>query len=79
MEIIATKFNKNYYCKNNHIHIFTSKIVTKSQISYALDNKTTYRKYLGLKIKKIKKYNMHRESLMPADRAHIIDVLYSKS
>ena len=79
LKIIAAKFNKNYYCKNNHIHIFTAKPLNTNQISYAINNITTYRTYFGMKIKKIKKYNIRRASLMPADRALIINLLYSKT
>jgi hypothetical protein len=79
MHILAEKFNKNYYCKNNHLHIFTPKTFDKEQIDYAF-NGVTRKKYLfGLIKKRIKKYRIHRESYQERDYLFLKKLLNSKN
>lgn len=75
MKFIAEKFGKNYYKKDNNLHIFTSKTFSKEQIEYALKGKTK-RKYLfGLLRKPIKKFNINRQSLLETDYNYIKSLL----
>ena len=75
MELIANKFGKNYYCKNNHIHLFTPKKLNQEQIDFALKNKTKKRYLFGLIKKRIKKYRLKRVSLQEADLIFIKKIL----
>lgn len=73
LKFLAEKFNKNYYCKNEHLHIFTTKEFSKDQINYGLLNKKYDYKVLGIKFNKYKKFKLKLHSLMPQDRAFIIN------
>ncbi len=75
MEIIAEKFGKNYYYKNNNIHLFTNKTFEKDQINYALKGKNKKKYLFGLIKKKIKEFNINRESLLQKDFDHIKSLL----
>jgi hypothetical protein len=75
MELIATKFGKNYYCKNNHIHVFTNKKLNPEQINFALKNKNIKRYIFGLIKKRIKKFRVKRVSLQEADHLLIKKIL----
>lgn len=77
MEIIAKKFNKNYYCKDNHLHIFTTKTFDSNQIKYALKGITCKRYLFGLIKKRIKKYKISRESLQANDYLLLKKILNS--
>lgn len=78
LALIAKKFNKNYYCKLGHIHIFTPIQFSKEQINYALLNKEYEYKIFGIKVNKYKKFRLNYPSLMPQDRAHIVKKLNIK-
>ncbi|RRQ46746.1 class I SAM-dependent methyltransferase [Chryseobacterium sp. SC28] len=75
LELIAKKFNKNYYRKNN-IHIYTTKTFTTEQIDYALKDQEVKKVFFGLKKKKIKKFNIKRESYQDRDYLKIKEILY---
>ncbi len=70
MQLIAEKFNKNYYNKNGHLHIFTTKVFTEEQISYGINNIFIQRNIFGIK-KLIKKFRNNRTQLQNHDY-HII-------
>ncbi|HSD15414.1 MAG TPA: class I SAM-dependent methyltransferase [Flavobacterium sp.] len=67
MEIIAKRFNKNYYRRNGNIHIFTNKKLTnfkpKSSKSF---------------LSKLFEKKVRRESLTPKDYQYIKDFLNKK-
>lgn len=77
MKIIAEKFNKNYYCKDNHLHIFTPKTFDSSQIGYAIKGKTRKKYLFGLIKKRNKKYKIIRESLQASDYQFLKKMLNS--
>lgn len=77
MQLIAEKFNKNYYCRNGNIHVFTAKPLTDAQINYAINNKKKQRYFFGLLKKKIH-YKIERESLLQRDYDYIKGLLNSK-
>lgn len=74
MEIIAKKFNKNYYCRNQYIHVFTSKKLTDSQIDYAFNNNPIHKKHFWSKGKE-QKIEIQRESLLLTDYQYIKNLL----
>lgn len=74
MEILAEKFNKNYYCRNQNIHIFCSKKLTDSQIDYAFNKNPKRKKHFWSKGKR-QKIEIVRESLTPIDYQYIKDLL----
>jgi hypothetical protein len=79
MEILAQKFNLNYYCKDNFIHIFTKKEFNKEQIDYAIKGIDKYKYLFGLlKVKLYKKFRVNRESLQDADYKLIKSKLHHK-
>jgi phage pi2 protein 07 len=67
MEFLAKKFNKNYYSKNNNLHVFTNKTLNNEQLDFAFRNISKKRYLFGLIKKKIKKFNIHRETLLQKD------------
>ncbi len=78
MEIIAKKFNKNYYCKNDNIHIFTNKILNNEQLNF-YDNLVYFKsKYFGLKKRKYIKHRVERESYQQRDYEKIKKILNQK-
>ena len=77
MQIIAAKFGKNYYCKDNHLHIFTPKTFDKEQINFAIKGITRKRYLFGLIKKRIKKYRIRRESLQEKDYLFLKKMLNS--
>lgn len=74
MELIAEKFNKNYYCRNHNIHVFTSKKLTNLQVDFAFNNNPKHKKYFWSKGRR-QKYEVQRESLTPSDYQYIKDLL----
>ena len=77
MQIIADKFNKNYYCKDNNLHIFTPKIFNKSQINFAFVGITKKSYLFGLLKKNIKKYRIKRQSFQERDYLFLKKILNS--
>lgn len=77
LKIIADRFGKKYYRKEN-IHIFTNKIFTKEQISLALDPSPSP-SLLSFWKKKSKKYKIPRESYQHRDYLHIKEILRKNS
>lgn len=64
MQLIADKFNKNYYCRSGNIHIFTNKQLTNFKEKAP---KSIVQKLFSKKVKK--------ESLTPKDFQYIKDIL----
>jgi hypothetical protein len=64
MEIIAEKFNKNYYCRDGNIHIFTNKKIPnfKKKLPKSFISKLFYKK-------------RKKESLTPKDYKYIQSIL----
>jgi Methyltransferase domain len=79
MEIIAKKFNKNYYCKNGNIHIFSKDIIDQDKIDLAINNITKKKYFFGLLKKRIHKKLINRDSLQQNDFHYIKNSLNSKS
>jgi len=80
MEIIAKKFNKNYYQKSRTTHIFTSKKLSQHQIDCDLKEYTIKKKYWGLKTKIIEKdINIEKESLLDSDYQFIKNIINKKN
>ncbi|WP_395059847.1 class I SAM-dependent methyltransferase [Flavobacterium sp.] len=77
MQLIAEKFGKNYYCKNKHIHIFTTKNLDTDQIDYALNDISIKRHFFGLIKKRVKKYRKFRESYQYNDYLFLKKILNS--
>lgn len=77
LKIIAEKFGKNYYRKDNY-HIFTPLKFSKEQIDYAFNNVTEYKSFFGLKEKKLE-FRIHRESLLEKDYMLIQGFLIANS
>ena len=75
MAIIAKHFNKNYYCKNGNLHIFTTKNLSKNQIKYGI-NEIKKLKFFFNFIKK-KKFKIKRKSLLETDYNYIKKMLNS--
>ncbi len=73
LRIIAEKFGKNYYRKDN-LHIFTPKNLTGEQIDFAIHNVRTKKNIFG-KIKDIEAYNIQRESYQHRDYLKIKEIL----
>ena len=72
MQLIAKKFNKNYYRRNHNIHVFTSKTLQQPQIDFAFRKR--HKKILGYKIEKINQA-IQRESLTQVDYEYIKSIL----
>ena len=66
MEIIAEKFNKNYYCYKKNLHIFTDKKFSVDQIDFAFNDVRKRKSYFGFKKERLN-FNIHRESLLVSD------------
>lgn len=77
MEIIAEKFNKHYYCRHKHLHVFSSKRLDAAQVDFAFRNITKKRYLFGL-IKKRIKFNPDKTSLLDSDYQYIKNLLNSK-
>lgn len=75
MQLIAKHFNKNYYCKNRNIHIFTSKKLTNNQIRFGIKRTKFLKPLLNFILKKT--YKMKRESLLESDYNYIKNKLNS--
>ncbi len=75
MEYIASKFKKNYYCKDGKIHVFTSKDIDEYRINYAFFDIKRYEKknFWGKTIHV--NYYKERESLLDADFQYIKKIL----
>lgn len=66
MELLAKKFNKNYYAKGTWLHLFTSKKLTDKQIEYAfMDVKRS--RILQKLLPSSSKFKKQRESLLESD------------
>lgn len=75
MEFIANKFNKNYYCKDGKIHIFTSKVINDYMINYAFYDIKRYEKKNFWSKTLHKNYQKERESLLNKDFQYIKSLL----
>lgn len=74
MKIIAEKFNKNYYCRNKNIHVFTSKKLTDLQCFYAFKRKSKHNIFF-VSILRFLKYKIKRKTLTPVDYQYIKDLI----
>lgn len=74
LEYIAAKFGKNYYSKNNSLHIFTSKSFDTDQIDYALRDVRTRPRWFGLR-KKALDFHIERPSLLARDFEYIRNII----
>jgi hypothetical protein len=70
MEYIAQLYNRNYYCRNGNIHVFTTKKLSEEQVDYAIKNIQKKRYFFGL-IKKKVKFKINRVSLLESDYQNI--------
>ncbi|MBN8641413.1 MAG: class I SAM-dependent methyltransferase [Flavobacteriales bacterium] len=75
MQLIAKHFNKNYYCKNGNLHIFTSKNLSGDQIKFGIEKPKFLKSFFKYIIKK--KYTIKRKSLLEADYNYIKNKLNS--
>ena len=66
MQIIAKKFNKNYYCYNKNLHIFTNENFNVNQIDFAFNNIRKRKLFFGLKKVRLN-FDILRESLLVSD------------
>ena len=78
MKFIAEKFQKNYYCKNGNIHIFSTNKIDKSKFKayFSGKNKKSLRTFVSNIFKAKKKV---RNSLQQNDYQFIKNMLNSKS
>lgn len=80
MEMIAEKFNLNYYQLDRTLHIFTPETLTKQQLECEQVKYVLKKKYFGLKTKKVaKEINIDKESLLGSDYEMIKKILNSKN
>jgi hypothetical protein len=77
MQFIAEKFGKNYYCKNENIHIFSTKALTQEQLDYYDNEYIIIEKYFGLKKKQRRKQRIIRESFQQRDYELIKKIINS--
>lgn len=75
MQVIAEKFNKNYYCKNGNLHVFTPKELSPAQVKYGISEIRNFKAFHHF-IKK-KKYKVKRKSLLETDYNYIKNMLNS--
>ena len=66
MRLIAEKFNKNFYSKNNSIHILTSEKLSQNQLNFAFSKKKSFWK---------KNRSIKRTSLLQTDFDFIKNIL----
>lgn len=74
MLLIAEKFDKDYYCRNGNIHVFTSRKFTPLQIDFAFNGVTKLKRFFGL-VKNRLRYKNHRESFSYKDYLHLKSIL----
>lgn len=77
MKCIAKLFNKNYYCRNSNIHVFTANKLKDYQIDYAIKDIKKKKYFLGL-YKKRFNYSISRISLQQHDYNLIKEMLKLK-
>lgn len=77
LQILAKKFNKNYYRKDNY-HIFTPEVLSKEQIDFAMNDVTDYKEFYGFKKIKLD-FTISRESLLDSDYKKIQKILLENS
>lgn len=78
LQIIAERFGKYYYRKNN-IHLFTNKKLSSEQIDYAFNGKSPNSYFWGLIKRKNKKFRISRESYQHRDYLKIKEILAKKA
>lgn len=76
LKIIANKFGKNYYRKGN-IHIYTHFKFNQAQIDFALNDITTKKFLCGAIKRRIKTFDIRRESYQQRDYEKIKKILNS--
>lgn len=77
LQIIAEKFNKHYYCRNNHLHVFSDRKLEDWQVDFAFRN-IKKKKYLFGLIKKRINYVTKKPSLLESDYQYIKNLLNKK-
>ncbi|WP_309608866.1 class I SAM-dependent methyltransferase [Flavobacterium sp.] len=75
MEIIAEKFNKNYYSKNGSLHLLTSKKLNTEQIDFAFNDITIYEKKYFWSKRQHLNFTVSRESLLDKDFQYVKNIL----
>ncbi|KQT15250.1 hypothetical protein ASG31_15070 [Chryseobacterium sp. Leaf404] len=74
LQIIAGKFGKKYYRKKNY-HIFSAEEFSQEQIDYAFHDISKYRKFFGLKKRRLN-FRIERDGFLEKDYAKIQQILH---